>query len=199
MSNLENIIYLSREQYKQLIKNGSITIDGVTVQYNDNDIHIVPLDENTYNEQEKEVFCDLIGAASIQYVDKKLEDFKPSGSVGGAVSGLGGLYEHRITIHGIDENGNEGDFIISFLDYSETPYTDYDEYYTFQGLEMAISKCINPLIIDEELTFLGCQYLRVVDFFVDQAGNYTGEFTDIYGETHRFIDMVRVEYEIKGE
>lgn len=194
MGNLKNVVYLSRQNYQDLINNGQVTVNGITVKYSDDDIHVTPLDSNTYSEEEKKNARDLIGAASVEYVDEQIEKIQS----GGAVSGLSGLYEHKITIHGVDDNGNEGDFIISFLDYSETPYTDYDEYYTFQGLEMAISKCINPLIIDEELTFLGCQYLRVVDFFVDQDGNYTGEFTDIYGETHRFIDMIRLDYEIKG-
>lgn len=192
MSDLGNVIYLSGEQYKTLIKNGSITINGKTIKYSENDIHIVPL-KYVYNEEEHQAACDLIGAASVEYVDEQIEKIQS----GGAVSGLSGLYEHKITIHGVDDNGNEGDFVIKFFDTSDVEYTDYDEEYRFQGLEQAISKSINPLLVDEELLFLAFQFLRVVDFFVDPGGNGY-YFTDIYGEEYKFNDMIRLDYEIKG-
>lgn len=38
----KNIVYLSKQQYAELITNGSITVDGVTVAYNENDIYVTP-------------------------------------------------------------------------------------------------------------------------------------------------------------
>lgn len=42
MSNSKQIVYLSQSQYAELIANGSITVDGVTVTYNENDIYVTP-------------------------------------------------------------------------------------------------------------------------------------------------------------
>lgn len=38
----KKIVYLSQAQYQELITNESITVDGVTVTYNDNDIYVTP-------------------------------------------------------------------------------------------------------------------------------------------------------------
>lgn len=42
MSNLNQIVYLTEEQYLELMNNGSVTVNGVTVTYNENDIYITP-------------------------------------------------------------------------------------------------------------------------------------------------------------
>ena len=42
MPNSKQIVYLSQAQYAELIANGSITIDGVTVTYDENDIYVTP-------------------------------------------------------------------------------------------------------------------------------------------------------------
>ena len=42
MPNSKQIIYLSQVQYAELIANQSITVNGVTVNYNDNDIYVTP-------------------------------------------------------------------------------------------------------------------------------------------------------------
>ena len=42
MANSKQIVYLSQAQYAELIANGSITVDGVTVQYDENDIYVTP-------------------------------------------------------------------------------------------------------------------------------------------------------------
>ena len=41
----KNIVYLSKEQYQELITNDIITVNGVTVNYNDNDIYVTPQTE----------------------------------------------------------------------------------------------------------------------------------------------------------
>lgn len=42
MSNLNQIVYLTEVQYLELMNNGSVTVNGVTVTYNENDIYITP-------------------------------------------------------------------------------------------------------------------------------------------------------------
>lgn len=42
MNNLNQIVYLSEAQYQELMNNGSVNVNGVTVQYNENDIYITP-------------------------------------------------------------------------------------------------------------------------------------------------------------
>lgn len=42
MPNSKQIVYLSQAQYQELITNGTITVDGVTVTYNENDIYVTP-------------------------------------------------------------------------------------------------------------------------------------------------------------
>ena len=42
MPNSKQIVYLSQAQYAELIANGSITVNGVTVTYNENDIYVTP-------------------------------------------------------------------------------------------------------------------------------------------------------------
>ena len=45
MPNSKRIVYLSQAQYAELIDNGSITVDGVTVTYDENDIYVTPQGE----------------------------------------------------------------------------------------------------------------------------------------------------------
>ena len=42
MPNSKQIVYLSQSQYAELITNGTITVDGVTVTYDENDIYVTP-------------------------------------------------------------------------------------------------------------------------------------------------------------
>lgn len=42
MANSKQIVYLSQAQYAELITNGTITVDGVTVTYDENDIYVTP-------------------------------------------------------------------------------------------------------------------------------------------------------------
>ena len=65
MGNLKNVIYLSRQDYQTLINNGKVTVNGVTVQYSDDDIHVAPLNSNTYSEEEKEAARKLIGVSEL--------------------------------------------------------------------------------------------------------------------------------------
>ena len=42
MANSKQIVYLSQAQYAELIANGTITVNGVTVTYDENDIYVTP-------------------------------------------------------------------------------------------------------------------------------------------------------------
>ena len=42
MANLKNVVYLSNEDYETLISTGTVTIDGVTITYDENDVYITP-------------------------------------------------------------------------------------------------------------------------------------------------------------
>lgn len=42
MSSLNKIVYLSEEQYQTLINSGTLTVDGNTITYNENDLYFTP-------------------------------------------------------------------------------------------------------------------------------------------------------------
>ena len=42
MANLQDVIYLSNEDYATLVSTGTVTIDGVTLTYNENNVYITP-------------------------------------------------------------------------------------------------------------------------------------------------------------
>ena len=42
MGNLKEVIYLSNEDYSTLVANGSVTIDGNTLVYDENSLYITP-------------------------------------------------------------------------------------------------------------------------------------------------------------
>ena len=60
MSNAKQIVYLSQSQYAELIANGSITVDGVTVTYDENDIYVTPQAEPVTDVRVKEKFIYLL-------------------------------------------------------------------------------------------------------------------------------------------
>ena len=44
MANLQNIVYISNEDYETLVTTGSVTIGGVTHTYDPNNVYITPDD-----------------------------------------------------------------------------------------------------------------------------------------------------------
>ena len=42
MANLKNVIYLSNEDYETLVSTGTVTIDGTTLTYDENNVYITP-------------------------------------------------------------------------------------------------------------------------------------------------------------
>lgn len=47
MANLTKIIYLSEAQKDELFTNGTVTVNGQTIVYNDNDLYVTPCDYGT--------------------------------------------------------------------------------------------------------------------------------------------------------
>ena len=48
MGNLQKIVYLSQAEYETLVTNGTITKDGVTITYSQDDLYITPEPEPNY-------------------------------------------------------------------------------------------------------------------------------------------------------
>jgi hypothetical protein len=42
MANLKNVIYLTNEDYETLVTTGTVTIDGETLTYDENNLYITP-------------------------------------------------------------------------------------------------------------------------------------------------------------
>lgn len=47
MANLNRIVYLSEQQYANLIANGTLTVGNQTIIYNDNDLYFTPHSDTT--------------------------------------------------------------------------------------------------------------------------------------------------------
>ena len=65
MANSKQIVYLSQTQYAELIANGSITVDGVTVTYDENDIYVTPQAEPVTDVQVNDTSVVQDGVANI--------------------------------------------------------------------------------------------------------------------------------------
>ena len=61
----KNIVYLSKAQYQTLITNNTITVDGVTVTYNKDDIYVTPQDEPVTDVRINNVSIAADGVANI--------------------------------------------------------------------------------------------------------------------------------------
>ena len=65
MPNSKQIVYLSQSQYTELITNGTITVDGVTVTYNENDIYATPQAEPVTDVQINGTSITVNGVANV--------------------------------------------------------------------------------------------------------------------------------------
>lgn len=45
MGNLRNVVYLEETQLEELRTNGTVTVNGTTIEYSDSDLYITPLDD----------------------------------------------------------------------------------------------------------------------------------------------------------
>ena len=67
MANSKQIVYLSQTQYAELIANGTITVNGVTVTYDENDIYVTPQAEPVTDVRVAGTSIVANGAANIPY------------------------------------------------------------------------------------------------------------------------------------
>ena len=66
----KQIVYLSQAQYQELITNGTITVDGVTVTYNENDIYVTPQAEPVTDVRVNGTSISSGGVANIPMADQ---------------------------------------------------------------------------------------------------------------------------------
>lgn len=45
MGNLRNVVYLTETQLEELRTNGTVTVNGTTIEYSDSDLYVTPLDD----------------------------------------------------------------------------------------------------------------------------------------------------------
>lgn len=85
MSKLNKIVYLSEEQKNTLFQNNSITVNGKTITYNDNDLYLTPLaivtgvkgdNENEFRSGDIIITKDNIGLGNVENI--KLSDWAGS-------------------------------------------------------------------------------------------------------------------------
>lgn len=75
MANLGKVVYLSEQQKKELFANNTITVDGVTINYSDNDIYATPGNESA----DTSLYCTATLSSSGWY--RILETPNVSGSI----------------------------------------------------------------------------------------------------------------------
>ena len=103
----KNIVYLSQAQYAELIANQSITVDGVTVTYNENDIYVTPQAEPVTDVRVNETSVVTNGVANVpKSANGVLGVVKPN-YMGISVNGNGELYVTEATTANI-KAGNVG-------------------------------------------------------------------------------------------
>ena len=94
MSNYsKKIVYLSKAQYQELIANNSVTVNGVTVTYNENDIYVTPQVEPITDIKINNTSIGSNGVANIPVSsDNQLGVVRVNSNFGTAVNGYGELY-----------------------------------------------------------------------------------------------------------
>lgn len=91
MANSKQIVYLSQTQYAELIANGTITVNGVTVTYDENDIYVTPQAESVTDVRVAGTSVAANGVAEIPVVH-----YNTPGVVRiGATNGWYGIYSNN--------------------------------------------------------------------------------------------------------
>ena len=104
MPNSKQIVYLSQAQYAELIANGTITVDGVTVTYDENDIYVTPQAEPVTDVKVAGTSVAANGVANIPIATTSI-----LGVVKGYGSGGIRVFEDgRLAINSADESAIKG-------------------------------------------------------------------------------------------
>lgn len=106
---LKNIVYLSEEQYQELMKNGSVTANGVTVQYSANDEYVTP---DTTLEQAN------------AYTDTEVAKVK--------------MYRHRLVLIASIDDGRDANTLYCTIYSTQSTEYVIDENITLTGLSTLI-------------------------------------------------------------
>ena len=80
----KNIVYLSKEQFSELIANGAITVDGTTVTYNENDLYVTPQAEPVTDVKVNGISIVVKGIANVPVANA----YKPGVVIVGSAGGL---------------------------------------------------------------------------------------------------------------
>lgn len=92
MPNSKQIVYLSQAQYQELITNGTITVDGVTVTYDENDIYVTPQAEPVTDVRVNGTSVSSSGVANIPIASEQAYGaVKYSGSGYNGIMNMGGI------------------------------------------------------------------------------------------------------------
>ena len=97
MPNSKQIVYLSQSQYAELIANGTITVNGVTVTYNENDIYVTPQAEPVTDVRINGTSVAANGVADIPVADRTVMGVGKVASDYGIQRGSGGLSDYLVT------------------------------------------------------------------------------------------------------
>jgi hypothetical protein len=111
MPNSKQIVYLSQSQYAELITNGSITVDGVTVTYDENDIYVTPQTEPVTDVRVNGTSIAVNGVANIPVADRTVMGVGKVASDYGIQRGSSGLSDYLITApadSSLIKSGNTG-------------------------------------------------------------------------------------------
>ena len=99
MANVNQIVYLTKAQYAELVRNGSITVNGITVTYDQNNIYITPQEEPITDLQ--------VGGTSVPVLDGVANVPLVSGNNAGAIivgNGLAASSSGILSVQGANRN-----------------------------------------------------------------------------------------------
>ena len=111
MPNSKQIVYLSQSQYAELIANGTITVNGVTVTYDENDIYVTPQAEPVTDVRINGTSIAANGVADIPVADRTVMGVGKVANDYGIQRGTSGLSDYLITApadSSLIKSGNAG-------------------------------------------------------------------------------------------
>lgn len=135
MANSKQIVYLSQAQYTELIANHTITVNGVTVEYNENDIYITPQAEPVTDVRINGTSIAANGVANIPGAStNNFGVIRVNSLKGTSIDNMGDL-----VIHGANEN-----YIRQARTYGEVINPINQHWATFYGLAKIAGDTTQP-------------------------------------------------------
>ena len=106
METVKKIISLTREQYNTLVQDGTLTANGVTIDFNENDLYLTP--QPAYYEQVDGVV--MPSTAGTLATQEWVGANKPK------------LWQHEVTMDNLNEYGWSAELELVFICDSDTPF-----------------------------------------------------------------------------